>query len=146
MPPPPPYHQVQNAILTGSAELLRQTSEVLYGQYRPQQINANINANTSQNLTNTNTVNNNTTNSGCVPSMQHGQMQQTMNRMPIQLSQQSCQQTSTTSCTQQLLNAIDSDNVTPVWAIHLMQNLGQQLQNIQQLLEGQNQIWQAIES
>ena len=146
MPPPPPYHQVQNAISTGSAEVLRQTSEVLYGQYSPQQINANINANTSPNLTNINTVNNNTTNSGCVPSMQHGQMQQTMNRMPTQLSQQSCQQTSTTSCTQQPLNAIDSDNVTPVWAIHLMQNLGQQLQNIQQQLEGQNQRWQAIES
>ena len=45
-----------------------------------------------------------------------------MNCMLIQLSQQSCQQTRTTSCTQQPLNTIDSDNVTPVWAIHLMQN------------------------
>ena len=68
----------------------------------------------------------------------------TTNGMPNKLSQQSCQQTHTTSCTQQPLNTTDSDNVTPIWAIHLMQNLGQQLQNIQQL-KGQNQRWQAIE-
>ena len=43
MPPPPLYHRVPNVVSTGSADLLRQTSEVLYGQYNPQQINVNTN-------------------------------------------------------------------------------------------------------
>ena len=149
MPPPPPYHQVPNVVSTGSADLLRQTSEVLYGQYNPQQINVNTNTGPSS-LTNlnavNNTVNNNAVSSGCVSNNQPGQMQQISNYMPAQAPQQNGQQNSTISYNQQPLNTNDTDSGTPVWAINLMQNLGQQLQTIQQQLEGQNQRWQAIES
>ena len=66
--------------------------------------------------------------------------------MPVQAPQQNGQQSSTISYNQQLLNTNDTDSGTPVWAIYLMQNFGQQLQTIQQQLGGQNQRWQAIES
>ena len=149
MPPPPPYHQVPNVVPMGSTDLLRQTSEVLYGQYNQQQINVNTNTGPSP-LTNVNavnnTMNNNAANSGCVSSNQPGQMQQISNYMPLQAPQQNGQQNSTISYNQQPLNANDTDSGTPAWAINLMQNLGQQLQTIQQQLEGQKQRWQAIES
>ena len=57
--------------------------------------------------------------------------------MPVQAPQQNGQQNSTISYNQQLLNTNDTDSGTPVWAINLMQNLGEQ---------EQNQWWQVIES
>ena len=98
MPPPPPYHQLPNVVPTGSTDLLRQTSEVLYGQYNQQQINVDTNTGPSS-LTNVNavnnTMNNNAVNSGCVSSNQPGQMQQISNYMPVQAPQQNGQQTTT---------------------------------------------------
>lgn len=162
IPAPNPPNLTNVDSNTGSADILRQSMDVLYGQYGIQQTNFPLQPNTTHtntacnmpNVVNTSNINNNIPSFGtcqtnqtqqCVQSRQEPQLMQHA-QSQNQSQQQNVQQNiGVVDCQQQLPGNSDV-NTAPLWATNMLQNLGQQLQTIQNQLMGQNQRWQAIES
>ena len=147
--PPPPTSNVQGP-RAGSSDIVRQSMEILYGQYCPQQLNTAVGPNMVHHLNTTNNKipnNSNIPDSGMpVPRRTEQNMQTSQNQYSQQNYQHNCRHSDRLNETQQSLNTNTECSTTPSWAVNMIQNLSQQLQSIQGQREGQNQLWQAIES